>query len=504
VLGVVCLIEVRDLTFTYRNAASPSLRGIDLSVREGEFVLLAGHSGSGKSTLSLCLTGLIPHVIRGSMSGSVQIAGKDTRTHPTPELAQHAGIVFQNPDNQLFSMTVETDVAFGPENLCLDRDEMLRRVNEAIARTGLSRLRRRQVHHLSGGQKQRTAIAGILAMNPDLLVLDEPTADLDPSGTREVLETIHTLNRKEGRTIVIIEHKVSSVLQYVDRAVILNGGRIIRSWEPGECTPAELMPPVFPERSNPPAFSVRHEPVPVVELRNVSYAYEDGTTAINGLSFSVRDGEFVAVIGANGSGKSTMALLINGLLKPSSGDVLLRGKSSIGKKVHEIARTVGYLFQNPDHQIFTDRVEREIALGLIKDRLPKDELARRVWETLEAVHISCFHHRDPFTLSRGERQRLALASVLAMDPPVLILDEPTTGQDYANLQSILDIMERYHRQGKTIIMITHDMAVAQASADRIVVMDEGRITKELLPNADAVDWQDLAALIEQNRLSPTE
>jgi energy-coupling factor transporter ATP-binding protein EcfA2 len=473
------MIEIRDLTFTYPGAAGPSLRDINLSVDEGEFILLLGPSGCGKSTLCLCLNGIIPHMLHGRMEGEVRINGRDTAGRAPHELASEVGLVFQNPDNQLFALTVEEDVAFGPENLGVARPSMVERVDRALAVTAMTPFARKFVYHLSGGQKQRTAVAGILAMNPGILVFDEPTADLDPRGTREVLETIHRISREEQRTVILVEHKAREALRYADRIFLMEKGRIVGDRRRGEPLPDDVFWDFHrPEPKGGDGAEQKGGPE-ALAMRGVSFRYIDGTQALKGVDLSVGVGEFVAVIGHNGSGKSTLAMLTNGLLNPSEGAVFIGGRDVASMKAKEIAHSVGYLFQNPDHQIFSDRVAREIAIGLEHAGCPKEEIGARVGGALVAVDLADYGDRDPNTLSRGERQRLAVASILAMEPEIFVFDEPTTGQDYRHIQAIMDFMVRLNRKGKTVVMITHDLGLASTYADRIVLMREGRIVGDI-------------------------
>ncbi|QYZ80172.1 ABC transporter ATP-binding protein [Methanofollis formosanus] len=471
------MIEIDRFSFTYRNALRPSLQEVDLAIEDGEFVLLAGPSGCGKSTLCLGLNGIVPHLVDGEMTGSVRIDGKETRNFPVHELAADVGLVFQNPDNQLFSLTVEEDVAFGLENQSVPPGEMARRVDAALSLTGMEACRGREVACLSGGQKQRTAIAGVLAMNPRTLVFDEPTADLDPEGAAGVLATIRALNKDEGRTVVVVEHRVREVLPHADRVVCMKDGRVTRDVDASSVTPQDLGWGYRPRRRHPPP-PVRRE---AVRFSGVHYRYPDGTGALRGVDLTVGAGEFVAVVGENGSGKSTLAMHINGLLRASAGSVAVLGRDVGAMKPREVAPGVGFLFQNPNHQIFSDCVSREVALGLEGRRYSPDERDHRVREALAAGDLTDFEDRDPNTLSRGERQRLAAASVLATDPAVYVLDEPTTGQDHEHIMQMMDFIEGLNREGRTVVLITHDHDLARAYADRIVVMEGGRVADEVVP-----------------------
>lgn len=478
------MISIENLSFSYPGSEKPSLKDINLQVEKGECVVLAGPSGCGKSTLCLTLNGIIPQMIRGRMEGRVCVGGRNTMAHPIPELAQEVGLVFQNPDNQLFALTVEEDVAFGPENLGFSRQEMRTRVEYGLGRTGMEKFREKFVYNLSGGQKQRTAIAGILAMRPEILVFDEPTADLDPKGTREVLDTIRTLNREEGCTVLLVEHKVKEVLPICDRVLWMENGRIVSEHHPGGPLPEPFRRGYGREGEKPRGRVDRgaHAAGEIV-IQDLSYWYPDRTCALDGVSLSIGKGELVALIGENGSGKSTLAMHLNGLLVPGRGTVMVCGIDTRKAGNGSLAAVVGYLFQNPDHQIFSETVHDEVSVGLKHRGIPPPLREQKVIEALSSVGLGGYLARDPNTLSRGERQRLAVATVLALEPRVLVFDEPTTGQDYAHIRDIMSYIERISQQGRTVLMITHDMDLAWSYADRVVVMEKGKVICDM-PTTD--------------------
>jgi energy-coupling factor transport system ATP-binding protein len=467
------MIEFRHFSFTYTGAERPALSDITLTIRSGECVLLQGPSGCGKSTLLMTLNGIVPSVLRGEAAGEILIDSMAVTGRRTTELATTVGMVFQNPDNQLFAITVEEDVAFGPENLAMEKDAIRSRVDEALACTGMTSCRNRQVHRLSGGQKQRTAIAGLCAMQPAILVFDEPTADLDPDGTREVISMIGRLNREEKKTVIIVEHKIREILPVVDRVITLDNGRITGDL-PGARFPT---PPALPPRRKLPAPGPGGDAA-LLDIRNLTCSYPDGTTALREISLSIRAGECVAFIGRNGSGKTTLTKCIKGLLPPSAGTITLYDAKS-GRSVADRGSRIGYLFQNPDHQIITDRVDTEIAIGL--SGLPAATAEQITRDALAQVGLLSLSQRDPCTLSRGERQRLAVAAVAALDPEILIFDEPTTGQDPENLAAILETLDHMRQQGKTVLIVTHDHELALSCADRVVRIDEGRIREIIVP-----------------------
>lgn len=477
--GDAAMIEMRDVHFRYPAAADKALRSVDLHVAPGEFVFLTGPSACGKSTLARLLNGLIPHVIPGELSGQVRVNGLDTARHPVAVLATQVGLVFQIPEAQLFNLTVEDEVAFGPRNLGLDGEEMTKRVTWALEAVGISGLRRRVVRELSGGEKQRVAIASVLALRPAALVLDEPLANLDVPGAALVLDTLRCLHREAGLTILLSEHKTGAILPLASRVLIMAGGRIVRDGRPeavfaereflrklGIRLPGEGTNARRSHRSPPRRFADLS-----IRLDNVSFGYHRRRPVLDGVSLTVGRGEFVALTGDNGAGKSTLARLVLGLLRPDRGKVWVRqgnGRLMMG-------REVGLLLQNPLEQLFCDTVDEEIAFGLENYRLPVRE---GVEQALVITDLSHKRGSQVQALSSGEQQRLALASVLALAPEILILDEPTLGQDWGHLSRLMAFVSALNRQGTTVVLITHDSEVVQTYAQRTVRLAGGRIVSD--------------------------
>ncbi len=499
------MISIENLTYYYPDYEDAVLDNINLTVEEGEFILLLGPSGCGKSTLVQCLNGIIPKVAGGNLSGEIFINGKNVRDHKVYQLSTDVGLVFQNPDTQLFGLTVEEDVAFGPENLGIEREGIRARVNHSLETVGLKDLKDRFTFTLSGGEKQRTAIAGNLAMEPKVLVLDEPTSDLDPAGTKEVFETLKRLNRDRKITIILIEHKIDEVMGLADRSVVMDKGRIILDGNTCDIFSRNLdilegigvhlpqlmrisslleVSPSYQDilsglgslngsfKDLPAAYHpVRG--VPQVAFENVEFGYHDGKLALKGVNLEIGRGEFVALIGPNGSGKTTLLSCLIGLNRPTVGRILIDGQDIRKRGVAEQAQVVGYLFQNPDYQLFTDSVHDEVAFGLKNRQSRPDDIEKRVDQALEMMELSEYRDRHPHSLSRGQRQRLAVASILSMEPDIIVLDEPTTGQDRGHLNKFLARMKMLNEAGKTIILISHDMGVVAEYASRTIVMKEG-------------------------------
>ncbi len=573
--------RLRDVVFSYdRDAELPGgedygeavdpdargglvLRGVDLDLPDGSFTVVMGASGGGKSTLLRTFNGIIPGFIRGAFRGDVSVLGRDTTGARVAEMAEAVGMVLQDYEAQLFGTSVDAEVGFGPENLAVPADDIGPRVASALATVGLEALdRRREPATLSGGQKQRLVLAGVLATHPQLLVLDEPTSDLDPRGTRDILEVVGRLadaGRPAARpagagaagladaegdwagpeTIVLVTHKVEEAL-LADRAVLLRGGEVYREGPVREVfTDLEALracrvavPPLVEafdrlgvERDalplvpgeavaladelglswTPPARRGQlladgpGEPAgePLFELDGVAHAFEtdrETICAVDGVDLAVREGEVLAIVGHNGSGKTTLAKHLNGLLEPDAGTVTYRGREVSSIPMRELGREVGFLFQNPDHQLFARTVREEVAFGPENFGLAGDELDRRVDRAIAAVELEPLAEADPFNLSKGQRQRVALASVLATDPAVIVFDEPATGLDAAQQERFLDMVAGLNREeGLTVVMVTHDMSTVARYARRAVVLRDGRLaldapTRELFADERLAEW----------------
>jgi energy-coupling factor transport system ATP-binding protein len=510
------VIRVRDLWWRYELGQDWALKGIDLTVRRGEFLVIVGPSGAGKSTLCLTLCGMIPHFSRGYYRGEVVINGRETRQMKLSEITRKVGIVFQDPDTQFVTMSVEDEIAFPLENHGVPRQEMIERVRRTMEMTRILELKDKYPHELSGGQKQRVAIASILALEPEILILDEPTSDLDPVGKSEVFSMLAELKRA-GRTIILVEHNTEEAAKYADRVVLLRDGKIIMEGPPRKVfeevesiKSAGVYPPqvtelaytlstrygvrgelpitleeclewlrelnariVTPNRLERSPTGVKGESI--ISLKDVSYSYPDGTAALRDVNLEFARGEFAAIIGQNGSGKTTLLKHIVGLLRPTVGEVRIFGKKTSEMSIKEIATKVGYVYQNPDHQLFCQTVYEECAYGLRNLGLSEPEIRRRVGEILRRVGLQGLEKVDTFMLGKGQRQRLAIASTLVMSPEVIIVDEPTTGQDMSQSTSIMELLASLHREGRTVIIVTHNMRLVAEYAERVVVMQAGRV-----------------------------
>lgn len=512
------IVELEDLSFTYRGGRKKALSDICLEMGEGEFVVWMGHTGAGKSTLACCLNALIPSFIRGELTGKARVLDRDILQCRTSDMSGEVGLVLQDFEAQLFCTNVELEIAFGMENLGVPREEMIRRVDELLPLVRLEGMRAREPSTLSGGEKQRLAIASVLAMRPRLLVMDEPTTDLDPAGKEEVFQLARELRGPE-MAMVLIEHETEEALG-ADRVVLLREGRVVRDGFPRKALtdegllrevgvaplsiadffrralgslPSEGTFPLTVEEAIGEfkrALKLRQGAAQILEKRDrrgmgakrtnlrmegVRYWYPSGVEALRGIDLEVGEGEFVALVGQNGSGKTTLAKHFNGLLRPTSGRVEVFGEDASRLSVKELGKMVGYVFQNPDHQIFAPTVFEEVSFGPRNLGLTGKELRKNVGEALAAVNLTGYEERDPFVLTRGERQRVAVASELAVKPQVLILDEPTTGLDHLQQQSMMEMVSSLNRKGHTIVIITHSMSTVARYARRTVLLDQGSV-----------------------------
>jgi cobalt transport protein ATP-binding subunit len=512
-------VSVRGVTFTYHDADRPALRAISFTQNAGEMIGVMGASGAGKSTLAKCLNRIIPEFEDGDFHGAIRIAGESIEHLRVCDLAPKVGMVFQDFESQLFSTNVAHEVAFAMEQVGMDRAEMVRRIKPALEAVGLRGFEHRDPMSLSGGEKQRLAIASVLALRPSVIVLDEPTTDLDPEGRAEVFELIKKL-RAQGLSLIVIEHE-SEELRAADRIVVLREGEIATEGPPSEVfartellTACGVRPPglghalellgidaqpksveqayevivrAYPSIVGTTYHSIARSRAPeqpqaadnaifgpaFIGIENLSYSYAGGPRVLDSIDLKVGAGEFLAIVGQNGSGKTTLAKHIVGLLQPATGRITIDGKDRSQMRPAETAREVAYVFQNPDHQIFAATVEDEVAFGPRNFGLPVDEIKRRCDEALEAVSLQNERQSDPFLLSKGERQRLAVASVLVLRPRMLILDEPTTGLDYREQLRMMALVRDLNRAGIAIVIITHTPWLVAEYARRVVLMRKG-------------------------------
>lgn len=476
------MISLSHYSYTYPEKGTPALHDLSFSVGKGEVVIVTGPTGAGKTTLTLAASGILHHDYGGTATGQVTILGRDVAAFSgVEELGQHIGIVFDDADAQLIFTTVEEEIASGLENLDLPREELLRRMEHVLTITRTDELRDRAPYTLSGGQKQRVAIAATLALGTDILILDEPTSELDDEGSQMLFQILSDL-KHEGKTVLLVEHKLDALITLADRMVFLDEGTIVAEGSPEELLRDEKIRNVLQHDPQLIGRSIRSmQPdsptgaatgLPAIEIHGLVHRY-DQFEALKGIDLSINAGSFVALIGDNGSGKTSLIKHLNGLLRPTEGSIMINGRDTASQPITELARSVGLVFQNPDTMLFEESVEREVAFGL--KNLGVADIDQRITAVLDQVGLSGAQKVYPRSLSRGERQRLAVACIVAMQPAVIVLDEPTTGLDAKESTRVMEISLALQQQGHTIVMVTHNMQIVQDYADRIILLEKGAI-----------------------------
>jgi energy-coupling factor transporter ATP-binding protein EcfA2 len=475
------MIELKNFSYTYPRTAQTALDHISLPVEKGRCVLVTGPSGAGKTTLCLAAAGILFHEYGGKKEGLVTVDGRDVSSFATlSEVAKTIGIVFDDAEAQLIFTTVKEEILSALEYRGLEEKVIDERFDSIVATTYLTELLNRSPHHLSGGQKQRVALAATLSLGNEVLILDEPTAELDEHATRRIVDILAAL-KAQGKTILLIEHKYEHFRDIADTLIVLEQGSVSAMGPPDEVLCDErIRKVVIPDfsgiRDTKMEGGIKNDAPEVVGVRRLSYTYGE-TLALNDVSLAIRAGEFVAIVGENGSGKTTLVKHFNRLLSPSSGDVIIRGKNTKSSTITDLARDVGLVFQNPDHMFFADTVKEEIGFGLKNLNIPDGN--KIIDAALQEVGL--LHTKDlyPRWLSRGERQRLAIACVIAMAPSIIVLDEPTTGLDGNEARLVMEILKGLQNEGHTIIVITHNKEIAQNCADRIITMEKGSIISDI-------------------------
>ncbi|MGQ9653277.1 MAG: ABC transporter ATP-binding protein [Thermodesulfobacteriota bacterium] len=467
------MIELEGIRYSYPDTQGlPVLDGLDLKVNEGEIVLVAGASGSGKSTLALVLGGLIPHFMGGRLQGKATIDDIDLALNSPSRLLPHVGLVTQNADAQLFNRTVEQELAFGLESLGLPEEEISSRIRETSEGFGLGHLLYRSPADLSGGEKRLVSVAAMACMPSRTLLLDEPLAHLDEVSLEMVKRAFRRL-RSEGRTLLVMEHRVQPLLDEVDRCVIMEQGRISFDGGPADAREELSRRGLIPTYARRFPADVSHRPA-VLEVKDL-HSRLGGQEVLKGVSFRLHEGETLAILGPNGAGKTTLIRHLNGLLRPEQGQVLLRGEPLARRDPSDLATEVGIVFQNPNDQFFCLTVREEILAGSISRKAAS---SGRLPEVCRSLGLSDLLDRSPYRLSEGEKRRVAMASVLAMGSRILVLDEPTAGQDGRSRMELARLMARLQADGMSVLIVTHDRAFAQAVADRCLEIEEGRIRQD--------------------------
>ncbi len=522
-------ISSQKVSFLYKSKKKKALNDITLEISENKFILLCGKTGSGKTSFIRAINGLIPHFYSGKFYGYLKVIGRDTVDTPPPQLATRVGTVFQNPENQLFAMNVERELAFSLENLNFPRDKIKEHIEYAVSVMKIEHLLDKAPFELSGGEQQKVAIASILALNPDLIVLDEPLANLDPNSASQSIRILKDIQIKEKKTIIISEHRLEYVFPYIDEIIVIDNGEIVKYGSLSSILNGEAifnlgldLPPIIiwlkkqkdlkiidfiPDlvedqisemkrlitqimASKPNSNSIynrnEHENKksltfnqnPIIIFKNVSFSYEkecEINQVINNISINIYENEIIGIIGENGAGKSTLIRMINGLIKPQKGEIWIQNENIKNKNVYEITSKVGLMFQNPNHQLFLNTVEEELEFSLKNLKLSKEEENSRIKEYLTQLNLSSYSKESPFNLSGGEKKKVSLACILCREPQIVIFDEPTIGQDATQKAYLEKIIIKMHSQGKTIIIVSHDIDFLSHITSRIIVLKQGRI-----------------------------
>ena len=527
------VIQFEHFGFKYDAQVEPTLYDINLSIYPGEKILIAGPSGCGKSTLANCINGLIPFSYYGESTGSVRLNGKETSDLSLFEISKTVGTVLQDSDAQFVGLTVAEDIAFALENDCVPHSEMVERVAEAATTVGVPSSLSHAPHELSGGQKQRVSLAGVIINDVKVLLFDEPLANLDPATGKKAIELIDDIHKQTGAAVIIIEHRIEDVLHRdVDRMILVNDGRIIADLHPNEILCSDMLknaglreplyitalkyagvtitPDMLPQHiedivlsgdtkkrvsdwfEKTPAAEQSEKGSAIFQAEHIRFSYSKGHEVIHDVSFTVHRGEIMCIIGQNGAGKSTISKLICGFERPQEGTMLLEGVDISPLSIKERAEHIGYVMHDPNQMLSKTMIREEVGLALELDGLPREEIDRKVDETLKVCGLYPFRNWPISALSFGQKKRVTVASILSMNPEIVILDEPTAGQDFKHYTEIMEFLLALNRQGVTVVMITHDMHLMLEYAPRAVVFTDGKILCDdtpanILTNPDLVE-----------------
>lgn len=508
------IIEFNDFSFQYRVQANPTLKNINLTIYEGEKVLILGPSGSGKSTLAHCLNGLVPFYYSGEMTGSLKIEGQDIREKNIFELSKIVGTVLQDPDSQFIGLTVGEDIAFKLENYCVSQEEMIKKVNTSAELVGIDKELDTSPYKLSGGQKQRVTLAGVTVDEVNILLFDEPLASLDPATGKGAIELIDSIQKNTNKTMVIIEHRLEDVLYCdLDRIIVMDNGCIVADTTPQKLLSSDILakvgireplyitalkyagcnisPELHPENIDKIDVNPYKEKLkewnkrtnlnlskeigsPILELDKVSFSYNEEKQVLDNVSFKINKGDMVSIVGKNGAGKSTISKLICGFYKLTSGKILFNGRDMKDDTIKERSQKIGFVMQNPNQMISKTMVYDEVAFGLNIRGVNEDEIRERVYNVLKICGLYGYRNWPISALSFGQKKRVTIASILVLNPEILILDEPTAGQDFKHYSEIMEFLVELNKQGVTIIMVTHDMHLMLEYTNNVVVLSEGR------------------------------
>ena len=507
-------LVVDNLSFRYRDRQGTAIQNISFEAKPGEILLIAGASGCGKTTLVRCINGLIPRSYKGEVTGRVLVFGEEPKSWKLSQISQKIGTVLQDPERQILGTKVLNEVGFGLENLSVPRAEIIQRADEALNFLKIFHLRERETFTLSGGEKQKVALAGVLAMRPSILLLDEPLASLDPASAQDALDTARFL-ADQGMTILMVEHRVEDVLRIKpERVMFISEGEVrylgglaglskVVNYREVKLSAGDI---VERARADPPPVAIKVLPgvtatatdEALVKFENVAFGYESDIEVLHGINLEIKRGDVIAVLGPNGAGKTTFVRHAIGLLKPKSGRVLVNGRDTKEASVAQIASTLGYVFQSPSHMLFAPTVREELAFGPTNMKHPKELIEEEVKEALRIVNLSEKEQDPPLALSFGQQKRVSIAAILAMRSRILVMDEPTAGQDYQNYMNFMDSILQLP-SFEAIVFITHDVDLAVIYANRVLIVNGGQLVADGKPEEVLHDFDRLKA----NRLVPT-
>lgn len=533
------IIEFKDFSFRYRVQAEPTLKNINLTIYEGEKVLIVGPSGSGKSTLAHCLNGLVPFYYTGESIGSLKIDNEDILDKNIFELSKIVGTVLQDPDSQFIGLTVGEDIAFKLENYCLSQDEMIDKVNQSARLVDIDKEINESPYRLSGGQKQRVTLAGVIVDDVKVLLFDEPLASLDPATGKSAMELIDDIQKSKDKTIVIIEHRLEDVLHCdLDRIIVMDKGQIIADKTPDELLSSDILnkvgvrEPLYltalryancdinenirPSNINKLDINACKEKVnnwynttlkcknvsdseSILEFKNISFSYNNDKQVLKDISFKVNKGDMISIVGRNGAGKSTISKLICGFYKPTRGQIIFDGEDMVNKSIKERSEKIGFVMQNPNQMISKSMVFDEVAFGLRIRGISDNEIKERVYDTLKICGLYGYRNWPISALSYGQKKRVTIASILVLNPEVIILDEPTAGQDFKHYTEIMEFLVELNKKGVTIIMVTHDMHLMLEYTNKVIVLCNG----EKIADDDATNILTNKDIIEKANLKET-
>ncbi len=534
------IIEFQNFSFKYRTQIEPTLIDINLKIYPGEKILIVGPSGSGKSTLGQCINGLIPNAYKGDVSGELLVSGKNPKEVGVFEISKEVGTVLQDPDGQFIGLTVAEDIAFAMENDCVEQSVMKQKVRECAEKVGIFEYLDHAPHALSGGQKQRVSIAGVITENVKILLFDEPLANLDPSAGKYAIELIDDIHKETDTTILIIEHRLEDVLHRdLDRIIVMNDGRIVADMNPdailasGVLEEVGIREPLYLTAAKYAGFEVHEkkslshlsemmdetdkenvvkwfhsipsrkvevEPPTVLELEAIEFSYEEQKNIVNDISFQIKKGEMISIVGKNGAGKTTLSKLICGFEFPQGGKLYYYGRNMEKDSIKERAEKIGLVMQNPNQMISKPMIFDEVSMGLRARGMDEEQIKEKVEATLKICGLYPFRNWPIAALSFGQKKRVTIASILVLDPQILILDEPTAGQDFRHYSEIMEFLERLNvEHGITIIMITHDMHLMLEYTRRALVISEGRLLSDTFSATVLTDHE----LVEEASLKLT-